>query len=211
MIGKRATSRNRSLPCSEAISLCIRGIKRSEAMILPGFNAEAAVYRTRGRYYTGGTYVFRSGGVSPAENFCPPKCVEVCESGCRADGLSPGACATLCNRDCSAYLSGEPLSCGPCVENVQTCIYCGGVRTTVGCDLPQCGGTLCSPGASCCGPHCCPPDCCPDDTICCSDGDGCCPDGSLCGDFLGAHFCIPFLGGLTAQRRQEFAHSPTSR
>jgi hypothetical protein len=172
-------------------------------MSVPGFNAEASVYRTSLRYYTGGTHVLNSGSISPAQQFCPPSCIETCERGCRADGLSQSFCTRLCHLDCSAYGTGEPVSCGPCVDNVQTCILCGGESTTRSCDLVQCGGELCSPGAQCCGPHCCPPTCCPDGAHCCSDGDGCCPDGSLCASVFGFRFCIPWLGGVTAQRRQE--------
>jgi hypothetical protein len=172
-------------------------------MSMPGFNAEASVYRTSVRYYTGGIHVSNIGSIPAAQQFCPPSCIETCEHGCRADGLSPGACARLCNFDCNAYGTGEPLSCGPCVNNVQTCILCGGESTTRACDLVSCGGQLCSPGAQCCGPHCCPPTCCPEGAHCCSDGDGCCADGSVCASFLGIDFCIPWLGGLTAQRRQE--------
>jgi hypothetical protein len=104
------------------------------------------------------------------------------------------ACAKLCHSHCGAYGGGEPVSCGPCVQNVQTCILCGGATTTRSCDLVVCGDQICSPGAQCCGHHCCPPTWCPEGTHCCSDGDGCCPDGSACGNIFGWHFCIPFFG-----------------
>jgi len=172
-------------------------------MGVPGFNAEASVYRTSVCYYTGGTYVLNIGSISSAQQFCPPSCIETCEHGCRADGLSKSFCARLCSSDCSAYGTGEPVSCGPCVNNLQTCILCGGGTTTLSCNLVHCGGELCSPGAQCCGPHCCPPTCCPEGAHCCSDGDGCCPDGSLCASLFGIGFCIPWLGEITAQRRQE--------
>jgi hypothetical protein len=33
--------------------------------------------------------------------------------------------------------------------------------------------------------------CCQVGTHCCNDDNGCCPNGSVCGSFLGWHFCIP--------------------
>jgi len=178
-------------------------------MNVPGFSAEASVYKTSVPYYMGGAYALPSTGISAARQFCPPSCVQTCERLCQQDGLSQGACAKLCLSDCSAYGTGDPVSCGPCVNNVQTCILCGGASVTRSCNLVHCGGQACSPGAQCCGPHCCPPLCCPEGAHCCSDGDGCCPDGSACASLFGADFCIPFIGGLTAQHRQ--AHVQVSQ
>jgi hypothetical protein len=168
-------------------------------MNLPGFSAEASVYKTSGRYYIAWAATGARGGIEPAQQFCPPWCIQDCIAGCRADGNSPGFCGGLCSRECNAYGSGKPASCGPCVQNVQTCILCGGVTTTRSCDLAVCGNTVCSPGAQCCGPHCCPPTCCPAGTQCCSDGDGCCADGSICASFLGIKFCLPWIGQLNGQ------------
>ncbi len=165
-------------------------------MNMPGFNAEASIYRTPGHYYMAPTAIYKNGSVQPAQQNCPPWCIQDCIAGCQADGLSKTRCTMLCNQDCSAYGTGRPISCGPCIQNVQTCILCGGATTTRSCGLAVCGNQVCSPGAQCCGPHCCPPLCCPADTHCCSDGDGCCPDGSLCASFFGIHFCLPWLGGL---------------
>jgi|RhiMetdeSRZDD1v2_1073273.scaffolds.fasta_scaffold115536_3 hypothetical protein len=163
-------------------------------MNMPGFNAEASVYRTRVRYssYRGVTPVRDSRIIFPAQQYCPDKCVSECTHGCRADGLSQDDCDALCSVECDAYGSGLPLSCGPCVDYVQTCIYCGRGPDTRSCGLASCGGVTCSPGAHCCGPHCCPPTCCPVGTYCCSDGVGCCPEGQLCASIFGWHFCIPF-------------------
>jgi hypothetical protein len=171
-------------------------------MTMPGFNAEASAYRTSIRYYTSRTHLGQSGSISLAQQFCPPSCITTCERLCQKDGLSQSSCTRLCHLDCSAYGTGVPISCGPCVNNAQTCILCGGATVTRSCNLVHCGGNVCSPGAQCCGPHCCPPTCCPEGAHCCSDGDGCCPDGSTCASLFGIHFCIPFVGGLTAQHRQ---------
>ena len=175
-------------------------------MRLPDFTAEASLYkadgayRTAGHYYMSGTSMQDRSGVHPAaQDYCPASCIRDCEKACHADGNSQGFCATLCNSDCNAYTSGRPLSCGPCVDNVQTCTYCGGVTSTTSCGLLTCGNETCSPGAQCCGPHCCPPTCCPENTQCCSDGHDCCPDGQLCGSFLGWYFCIPTLGLLSSK------------
>jgi hypothetical protein len=174
-------------------------------MSMPGFNAEASLYATSIRYYLGGARARPSASLSPALQFCPPSCVATCESLCQKDGLSQSSCAKLCLSDCSAYGTGDPVSCGPCMNNVQTCVLCGGETVTRSCNLVHCGNNICSPGAQCCGPHCCPPDCCPDGTHCCSDGDGCCPNGWACANLFGVGFCIPLVGGLKAQRRQAHA------
>jgi hypothetical protein len=147
----------------------------------------------------GRSLVQNSRSISPAQQNCPPWCIQDCVHTCRQDGLSQSFCEKLCLSDCSAYDSGRPVSCGPCVQNVQTCILCGGVTTTRSCDLVVCGNEVCSPGAQCCGPHCCPPTCCPAGTHCCSDGDGCCPNGWSCEIIFGYHFCspIPWLFNAT--------------
>jgi hypothetical protein len=175
-------------------------------MNMPGFHAEASVYRTRAPYYGGATRVQDSRSIYPAQqDFCPPWCMYNCMHGCRADGLSESQCGELCSLDCGAYGTGKPLSCGPCVNNVQTCTYCGGYTDTRSCGLVSCGGQLCSPGAQCCGPHCCPPFCCPPGTHCCSDGHGCCPQGQVCASVFGWRFCLPLppfgVAPLTQQGR----------
>lgn len=174
-------------------------------MNLPGFNAEASVYRTRGHYYMARTATCESGRIEPALQNCPSWCVRDCLAGCHADGNSKSFCERLCSQDCSAYGTGEPVSCGPCVQNVQTCILCGGATTTRSCDLPVCGNEVCSPGAQCCGPHCCPPLCCPAGTHCCSDGDGCCPDGSICASLFGVGFCLPGFFGSSSPNSSQIA------
>jgi hypothetical protein len=165
-------------------------------MELPGFNAEASVYATTRHYYAGMATVADDGSVhAAAEEVCPPRCVEICEHGCRADGLPPGTCGALCARDCNAYGDGLPLSCGPCVDNLQTCTVCGGGKVTVGCGFVSCGNESCPWNYQCCdGNACCPPD-----ANCCHDGHGCCPAGSQCGSIgaVGLYYCIPsWLSGL---------------
>jgi hypothetical protein len=176
-------------------------------MRLPGLTAESSLYQSAGRYRTtwsGGSETqvsasltrARSGmGVArarnngandPAIDLCPPKCVGACEEGCRADGLSPGSCATLCERECAAYSAGIVLSCGPCVDNRQSCIYCGGVTGSVGCGSVSCGSGSCPWNTQCCDGNMC----CPLDAACCHDGHGCCAAGWECASVLGVYFCI---------------------
>jgi hypothetical protein len=157
-------------------------------MKFPGFNAEASVYTTTRHYYAGMATVADSGSVyAAAQQACPPWCVEACEHGCRADGLSQGACATLCYRDCSAYGGGQPVSCGPCVDNVQTCTLCGGATATRSCGSVSCGNGSCPWNYQCCdGNSCCPPD-----AKYCHDGHGCCDAGQECGSFFGAVLLHP--------------------
>jgi hypothetical protein len=148
-------------------------------MNIPGFYAEASLYRTSGRYYMGGAHIQDSGRIHPAQQqWCPPRCVTACEAACQHDGLSKSVCARLCLSDCTFYGAAIPLSCSPCVQSVQTCIVCGGETITRSCcETP-------------CGPHCCPPFCC-SGKKCCDDGHGCCPDDQLCASLFGYHFCIP--------------------
>src|SRR5215470_19514181 len=89
-------------------------------MNVPGFHAEASLYRTSGRYYMGGAHIQDGGRIYLAQQWCPPACVNACVSGCRADGESQSFCTKLCASDCSAYGGGIPLSCSPCVQSVQT-------------------------------------------------------------------------------------------
>jgi hypothetical protein len=156
-------------------------------MKMPGFTAEASVYRATGRYYMGGAPIQSDGSIYLAlQSFCPPKCISACEQGCRADGLSSGFCARLCNFDCSAY-SSIPISCGPCVNGVRTCILCGigpVTETCVTCEV--------CPDGSC--KEQCPGGTCPCGASCCPDGDGCCRSGWYCVScpwWLGGNFCSP--------------------
>ncbi len=161
-------------------------------MKLPGFNAEASIYTSARRYYAGTATVAVNGRVYPAQQKCPPECVEACEHACRADGLSPGTCGALCYRDCGAYGSGR---CGPCVDNVQTCWACGRGTYTVSCESVPCGSGSCPPNDQCCDGT----TCCPADATCCHDGHGCCPAGQQCGSigFLGLYYCVPnWLSGI---------------
>jgi hypothetical protein len=149
-------------------------------MNIPGFYAEASLYRTSGRYYMDGAHIHDSGRIYPAQQqWCPPHCVTACEAACQHDGLSKSVCARLCLSDCTFYGAPIPLSCSPCVQSVQTCIVCGGETITRSCcDKP-------------CGPHCCPPFCCTAGKKCCDDGSGCCLDDQLCASLFGFHFCLP--------------------
>jgi hypothetical protein len=164
-------------------------------MKLPGFNAEASVYTTTRRYYAGMATAAGSGVAAAAQKDCPPRCIEACEHGCRADGLSPGDCGSLCQRDCSAYTAGQLLGCGPCVDNVQTCTVCGGGQTTIACGSVPCGNGSCPLPNQCCDGN----TCCPADATCCHDGHGCCPAGQQCRSVsaFGLYYCIPnWLSGL---------------
>jgi hypothetical protein len=142
-------------------------------MRMAGFTAEASVYRTTERYYMGGAPVQNDRGVYPALQFicphpkprqvCPSRCISDCVHNCLRD--NPGSlnfCNSLCLCDCSTY-SSLPLSCGPCVNQLQTCTLCGGQTVTeLCCDVP-CGRGCCpDAGDSCCG------------------GIGCCSQGDIC-------------------------------
>lgn len=158
-------------------------------MNLPGFKAEASIYATRRHYCAGADFFADNGCVYPAQQACPPECVQVCEKGCRADGLSQGFCAQLCQRDCGAYSSGQTVSCGPCVNSVQTCTVCGGGTVTRSCGGVSCGDTVCPMNYQCCDGN----TCCPSDATCCHDGHGCCPAGQHCESvsWLGLYYCLP--------------------
>ncbi len=170
-------------------------------MKLPGFNAEASVYTTTRHYYAGTASVADYGGVYPAQQVCPPWCVAACKGGCRGDGLSQTYCAKLCQYDCGAYGTGTPVSCGPCVGNLQTCTLCGGDSVTRGCTslvcdpgLTNCGGTcadLTSNPSNCgaCGNSCATGFCC--DGTCGTDCGGgiCCQGGVCCNTAIGIFCC----------------------
>lgn len=158
-------------------------------MKLPGFNAEASVYASTRHYYAGMATVADNGSVHAAAESCPPQCIEACEHGCRADGLSAGDCGALCSRECGAYAGGVTKSCGPCVDNIQTCTTCAGGTYPQGCGFVTCGSGSCPYNYQCCdGNACCPPG-----ATCCHDGQGCCPAGSQCGSIstLGLYYCVP--------------------
>jgi len=88
--------------------------------------------------------VKRSGKVLAAALPSLPPTQMGCADGCSvADSGGVPFCVKLCSQDYSAYGSGEPVSCGPCVQNVQTCIC---ATTTRSCDLAVCGNNVCSPG-----------------------------------------------------------------
>ena len=162
-------------------------------MKLPGFNGEASVYTSARHYYAGTATVADNGSVYPAQQTCPPWCVEACEHGCRADGLSQNFCAKLCQSDCGAYGTAKPVSCGACVDNMQACTLCGGAQVTRGCGSLPCGDGFCPLSDQCCDGN----TCCPADAICCHDGHGCCPAGQQCGSFLGVYYCVPnWLSGI---------------
>ena len=158
-------------------------------MKLPGFTAEASVYRTTGRYYMSGAPVQNDRSIYPTLHhptlqFCPPKCISACEQGCRADGLSTAVCARLCNLDCSMYGGGMTVSCDPCVNGLRTCILCGGavvIETCVTCEV--------CPDGSC--KNVCAGGTCPCGAFCCDDGDGCCQNGWYCVNCFGWKFCSP--------------------
>jgi hypothetical protein len=158
-------------------------------MKLPGFSAEVSLYTTARHYYAGMAIAEGRGVVSAAQKFCPPSCIQACEHACRADGLSAGACATLCNRDCNAYTSGQILGCGPCVNNIQTCTVCGGGQTTRACGSVQCGAGSCPLPNQCCDGN----TCCPSNATCCHDGHGCCAAGQDCVSIpeIGYYDCVP--------------------
>ena len=134
-------------------------------MKIAGFTAEASLYRTAGRYYTRMDHFGDGGSISLALENCPPKCIADCKLHCRQDGLSASRCATLCASDCSAY-SSLPLFCGPCVNDRQVCVLCGGVAVN----------------QSCCPTGFCGDGCCPEGSHCCDNSGDCCPDGYLCID-----------------------------
>jgi hypothetical protein len=141
-------------------------------MKMAGFTAEASVYRTTGRYYIGRAPVQDDRSIHPAlqfcphpvpPQFCPSKCINDCVANCLRD--NPGSksfCNSLCECDCSTY-SSLPLSCGPCVNQRQSCTLCGGQTVTELCCDVRCGDG-----------------CCPDATDSCCAGIGCCPSGCIC-------------------------------
>jgi hypothetical protein len=156
-------------------------------MNVPGFNAEASAYKTKAAYYAGRAAAPSNPNIYPAATaLCPPRCVDACEHGCRADGLSAGSCASLCAKECNAYTAGIILSCGPCVNNTQTCVTCGGGTTTVACGGIPCGGGSCPLDAQCCDGLCCGKS-----DVCCGDGHGCCAQGQTCESTFGIYYCVP--------------------
>jgi hypothetical protein len=155
----------------------------------PGFNAEASLYQSNEHYrltsgdfalktaeitaeasvdsrtsrcYRNGVPIQEDRSINPALQFCPPRCVSDCVTNCRRDGLSLSFCHRLCLSDCSTY-SSLPLSCGPCINQRQSCTLCGGQTVTELCCDVRCGDG-----------------CCPDATDSCCAGVGCCPSGCIC-------------------------------
>src|SRR4051812_7126494 len=80
-------------------------------MPMPGYTAEASLYRTSGHYYAGGAPVQVGGAIQPAQQTCQDRCFRCCVSACRADGNPRSWCERLCRSDCEAYGPCWPSSC----------------------------------------------------------------------------------------------------
>jgi hypothetical protein len=170
-------------------------------MNVPGFTAEASIYRSRRHYQSARMLgVDSTSYINPAQ-LTPPISSCPCPPGwsdCFPDSTcASGSARRRLNCDCSL----EPKQCCPGGFGWTNCgdHSCppGTTCSALGCCPPDCdincGDHFCPPGTTCSGPGCCPPDCCPAGAYACSDGDGCCPDGWYCGSLFGWHFCIPSL------------------
>lgn len=93
-------------------------------MRIPGFTAEASVYRTSLRYYMGVGPVQASGAIYPAQQAsCINRCRHCCITACRHDGNPLSFCQRLCYSDCEAYGPCWPASCSR--QPPQPCGTCG--------------------------------------------------------------------------------------
>jgi hypothetical protein len=130
--------------------------KREVEMSIPGFRADAAIYRSRNSYQTAwapGAAVF---GVDPGQvipaapvvggsgsGFCIPFC-EPCESDIST--------RTGCSQSCTAKNCNEfTRTCTGCSNPCEGGQICRGVCTNPSTDRNNCGGcgNVCSPGVSC--------------------------------------------------------------
>lgn len=156
-------------------------------MSLPGFAAEAALYRSRGHYRASriGALRLASGEVhtalTAADDAKCSDCLEICavtDAICSATapatavftfGLGAGM-LVACQKgawDCVAYCHLPGRACcpnfcrpGKCCSRGETCVDDADPNAYGGCcprGQPVCGGNCCTPGSSCCGNECCPP------------------------------------------------------
>ncbi len=68
-------------------------------MNLPGFNADASVYRPERQYQVGGTSI-QVGDIVPAMIGGPRSCYVLCVAGCRRHGVDIGTCSLDCALEC---------------------------------------------------------------------------------------------------------------
>jgi hypothetical protein len=104
-------------------------------MSMPGFTAEASVYRTS-RHYLITQVPARAGGAIHPASFVDPSCYVDCHLTCDCSGQTGanlGACILKCNADCRRECT----------------IFCPT-------DQAVCGGNCCAKGDYCCGNTCCP-------------------------------------------------------
>jgi len=79
-------------------------------MNMPGFTAEASMYKTSGNYRMGRTFDSVEGGVQLAQDDCFSNCMDECVGG----PLTTAQCSSSCHRRCSG---GPPkVTCGPCMR-----------------------------------------------------------------------------------------------
>ena len=167
-------------------------------MNLPGFTAEASVYKTRRHYRVACTpHVLVDGrGVLPhrieqkiypafQDQNCLNDCLQNCGSVCV--GSDKGSCIRICAREnaacrISCEIPGNPPNGGggmtACAPGL---INCSGLCVDASVDPSNCGGcgVMCPTGSPCCGGGCgtsCPSGgCCPPPLTC--SGTICCPPG----------------------------------
>ncbi len=89
-------------------------------MTMPGFTAEASLYKTSGHYYGLGTVGQINGVIHPAQTV-DPNCFKSCFNSCwwelNAIGLGSFG-STLCNSLCTS-------ACGQC-KHIKTDTFCAG-------------------------------------------------------------------------------------
>jgi stigma-specific protein Stig1 len=144
-------------------------------MRMPGFTAEATIYRSTNTYQAAWASAEAAGsGVDPMQvipmlpvdgGICTPFC-DLCES----DVTSPTGCSHTCTaKNCNEFKT----SCHPCSNPCEGGQFCGGFCKDTSSDPKNCGacGNVCPPGVTCQNGTCgCPPG----QTIC----NGICTDTS---------------------------------
>ncbi len=153
---------------------------------MPGFLAEASLYKTR-RHYRGKASAAGDrtlGVLAQATLYCPSK-------GCGS--CVPDPTSSRGGRKCCCFPTDDrELGCDPII------VECAPStppppQPTVDCGTYSCPSGFCCCGTGdCCAPgHACCVHSCSSGSYCCSDGDGCCPNGWKCRSVFGWHVCSP--------------------
>ena len=78
---------------------------------IPGFTAEASLYKAINPYHMIGMLQQADGVIRPAQIASDPSCFPECFRECIQEGIPPFQCGPACRRQCTP----PRPSCGPCV------------------------------------------------------------------------------------------------